>query len=40
MAEKTAFNMSILKHTLEAVGHFQDDMQGGIGYKDAMRQYA
>ncbi|EUC42158.1 hypothetical protein COCMIDRAFT_39758 [Bipolaris oryzae ATCC 44560] len=39
VAEQSAFSMEHVKRVLEAGEAFDDDMRGGKGYRDAMRQY-
>ncbi|KAH7359851.1 hypothetical protein BKA66DRAFT_426750 [Pyrenochaeta sp. MPI-SDFR-AT-0127] len=39
LAEKDAFSMEHIKRVLEVAEAFEDDMRGGKGYRDAMRQY-
>jgi MinD superfamily P-loop ATPase len=39
LAEKTPFGMEHIKRVLEVAEAFEDDMRGGKGYRDAMRQY-
>lgn len=39
LSEKTPFGMEHVKRVLESVDAFEDDMRGGVGYRDAMRQY-
>jgi hypothetical protein len=39
LAEKAVFSMEHVKRVLEVAEAFEDDMRGGKGYRDAMRQY-
>jgi len=39
LSEKTPFSMEHVKRVLESVDAFEDDMRGGMGYREAMRQY-
>ncbi|KAL1796015.1 hypothetical protein ACET3X_006239 [Alternaria dauci] len=39
LAEKSVFSMEHVKRVLEVAEAFEDDMRGGKGYRDAMRQY-
>ena len=39
LAEKATFSMEHVKRVLEVAEAFEDDMRGGKGYRDAMRQY-
>ncbi|KAH9863030.1 hypothetical protein IAQ61_009305 [Plenodomus lingam] len=39
LSEKTPFSMEHVKRVLEVADAFEDDMRGGKGYRDAMRQY-
>ncbi|EMD93836.1 hypothetical protein COCC4DRAFT_76131 [Bipolaris maydis ATCC 48331] len=39
VAEQSAFSMEHVRRVLEAGQAFDDDMRGGKGYRDAMRQY-
>ncbi|CAO2653481.1 Nn.00g028920.m01.CDS01 [Neocucurbitaria sp. VM-36] len=39
LAEKASFSMEHVKRVLEVAEAFEDDMRGGKGYRDAMRQY-
>ncbi|CAN9171628.1 unnamed protein product [Alternaria alternata] len=37
--ENSVFSMEHVKRVLEVAEAFEDDMRGGKGYRDAMRQY-
>ncbi|KAH6846117.1 hypothetical protein AA0118_g10281 [Alternaria tenuissima] len=39
LSEKSVFSMEHVKRVLEVAEAFEDDMRGGKGYRDAMRQY-
>ncbi|KAF2127504.1 P-loop containing nucleoside triphosphate hydrolase protein [Dothidotthia symphoricarpi CBS 119687] len=39
LSEKEKFSMQHIKRVLEVAEAFEDDMRGGKGYRDAMRQY-
>ncbi len=39
LAEKETFSMEHIKRVLEVAEAFEDDMRGGKGYREAMRQY-
>ncbi|KAI2475006.1 hypothetical protein Ptr902_07508 [Pyrenophora tritici-repentis] len=39
LAEKSVFSMEYVKRVLDVAEAFEDDMRGGKGYRDAMRQY-
>ncbi|KAF2870776.1 hypothetical protein BDV95DRAFT_607909 [Massariosphaeria phaeospora] len=39
LAEKQVFGMEHVKRVLEVAEAFDDDMRGGMGYRDVMRQY-
>lgn len=39
LAERTALSMDHVKRMLKAAECLREDMQGGKGYRDAMRQY-
>ncbi|KAF2262142.1 P-loop containing nucleoside triphosphate hydrolase protein [Lojkania enalia] len=39
LAEERAFGIEVLRGVLEVQEDFESDLKGGLGYKDAMRQY-
>lgn len=39
VAEKGTFGMEYIKRVMEVQEAFEEDMRGGLGYRDAMRQY-
>jgi hypothetical protein len=39
LAESKPFSMEFIKRLLDVQEDFEADMKGGLGYRDAMRQY-
>lgn len=39
ISEKGVFGMEYVKRVMQAHETFEEDMKGGLGYRDAMRQY-
>jgi hypothetical protein len=39
VSEKGVFGMEYIKRVMDVHESFEEDMKGGLGYRDAMRQY-
>jgi len=39
ISEKGLFGMEYIKRVMDVHESFEEDMRGGLGYRDAMRQY-